>query len=106
MLNLSTNLDVVWKKPGYLSSAFGLGQVAWFFQTTSRLVDRFIPYHPGLVQWTVDFSLEIWNAELCWLYTRVFQKNILDLVYMHPGGVRSAMYLFYFEKSANQVYGL
>ena len=43
MLNLSTNLDVVWKKPGYLSSAFGLGQVAWFFQTTSRLVDRFIP---------------------------------------------------------------
>ena len=43
MLNLSTNLDVVWKKPGYLSSAFGLGQVAWFFQTTSRLVDRFMP---------------------------------------------------------------
>ena len=45
MLNLSTNLDVVWKKPGYLSSAFGLRQVAWFFQTTSRLVDRFIPFY-------------------------------------------------------------
>ena len=42
MLNLSTNLDMVWKKTGYLSSAFGLGQVAWLFQTTSRLVDRFM----------------------------------------------------------------
>ena len=28
-------------------------------------------------------------------------KNILDLVYMHPGGVRSDTHLFYFEKSAN-----
>ena len=28
-------------------------------------------------------------------------KNILDLVYMHPGGIRSDTHLFYFEKSAN-----
>ena len=28
-------------------------------------------------------------------------KNILDLVYMHPGGVRNDTHLFYFEKSAN-----
>ena len=34
---------MIWKKTGYLSSAFSLGQVAWFFQTTSRLVDRFMP---------------------------------------------------------------
>ena len=27
--------------PGYLSEAEGRGQVAWFFQTMSRLVNRF-----------------------------------------------------------------
>ena len=29
------------------------------------------------------------------------KKILLDLVYMHPGGVRSAMHLFNFEKIAN-----
>ena len=28
----------------------------------------------------------------------VLEKNILDLVYIHPGGVRTAMDLFFFEK--------
>ena len=30
----------------------------------------------------------------------VLEKNILDLVYIHPGGVRTAMHLFFFCKSA------
>ena len=83
---------------GIARNARGHNQQKKFFFVGQYLCQKMAIFSLKLSFFTTALSLVMRGLGGCWHPPRlVLEKNISDVVYIHPGGVRTAMALFFLQ---------